>query len=106
MFVEIGEETDPPPETFVFGLEFILRNYTRVLPENSTVTGFQPRYRCPLAILTYVPGLRVRESVGIRGGGEGGWGGRCTYPLPLAASVIPTLVSTPPPPHPPPPTLP
>ena len=26
---------------FVFGLEFIFRNYTRVMPENTTVTGFQ-----------------------------------------------------------------
>ena len=55
MFVEIGEEMDPPPEPFVFGLEFILRNYSRVMPEHSTVTGVSPRHRCTFAILTYVP---------------------------------------------------
>ena len=51
--VEIGDEERPPPASFMRGLEFLLRNYTRVIPVDPNHAGPGERHRCLCAYATY-----------------------------------------------------
>ena len=51
--MQIGDEERPPPASFMRGFEFLLRNYTRVLPVDPNHAGPGERHRCLAAAATY-----------------------------------------------------